>query len=230
MGESKSFVDSIWRKLKRDSQYQLEEVYDWASHLEHLQSILQEYDPVAAPTEVTMVRYFEEGLKPSIKAEMDQDNSQLINYEELVAKVVRAEAKAGLRPSSYVRETDLSCLRGNRPAHTTAHKVQTQGAGKDHRGDDSKASKGSASTPASASTQDSEPSDKAKKDKKKNWEGKKDFKEPKDSTTPAFGVNAAEVGRGGQRRKNKKDISEVTCYNHNKKGHFLNKCLEPPKN
>ena len=36
LGESKSFVDSIWRKLKRDSQYQLEEVYDWASHLEHL--------------------------------------------------------------------------------------------------------------------------------------------------------------------------------------------------
>ena len=36
LGESKSFVDGIWRKLKRDSQYQLEEVYDWASHLEHL--------------------------------------------------------------------------------------------------------------------------------------------------------------------------------------------------
>ena len=74
MGESKSFVDGIWRKLKRDSQYQLEEVYDWASHLKYFQSILQKYDPVAAPTEVTMVRYFEEGLKPSIKAEMDQDD------------------------------------------------------------------------------------------------------------------------------------------------------------
>ena len=157
-----------------------------------------------------MVRYFEEGLKPSIKAEMDQDDSQLIDYEELVAKAVRAEAKAGLRPSSYVRETDLSCLRGNRPAHTTAHKVQTQGAGKDHCGNDSKASKGSASTPASASNQDSELSNKAKKDKKKNWRGKRDFREPKDSTTPASEVNAAEVGGGRQRRKNKKDISGVT--------------------
>ena len=28
LGESKSFVDSIWKKFKRDSQYQLEEVYD----------------------------------------------------------------------------------------------------------------------------------------------------------------------------------------------------------
>ena len=110
MGESKSFVDSIWRKLKWDSQYQLEEVYDWASHLEHLQSILIEFDPVAAPTESTMVRYFEEGLKPSIKAEMDQDAIHLDDYEELVAKAVRAEAKAGLRPSLYVQEADLQVL------------------------------------------------------------------------------------------------------------------------
>ena len=175
-----------------------------------------------------MVRYFEKSLKPSIKAEMDQDNSQLINYEELIAKAVRAKTKAGLRPSSYVRETDLSCLRGNRPAHTTAYKVQTQGGV--NRGDDSKASKGSVSTPASASTQDSEPFDKAKKDKKKNWRGKMDSREPKESTTPASGVNAAEVGGGRQRKKNKKDISGVTYYNCNKKGHFLNKCPEPSKN
>ena len=107
LGESKLFVDSIWKKLKRDSQYRLEEVYDWASYLEHLQSILMEFDPAAASTESTMVRYFEEGLKPSIKAEMDQDATHLDDYEELVAKAVRAEAKAGLRPSSYVRETDI---------------------------------------------------------------------------------------------------------------------------
>ena len=75
LGESKLFVDSIWRKLKKDSQYQLEEGYDWVSHLEHLQLILLEYDPYAAPTEVIMIKYFEEDLKPSIITEMDQDNS-----------------------------------------------------------------------------------------------------------------------------------------------------------
>ena len=72
-----------------------------------------------------MVRYFEEGLKPSIKAEIDQDASHLDNYEELVAKAVRAKAKAGLQPSSYIQETDQQVPRGNGPAHTTAHKVQT---------------------------------------------------------------------------------------------------------
>ena len=60
--------------------------------------------------EVTMIRYFEEGLKPSIKAEIDQDDFQLIDYEKLIAKAVRAEAKTGLRPSSYMQETDLNCL------------------------------------------------------------------------------------------------------------------------
>ena len=82
---------------------------------------------------------------------------------------MRDEAKTNLHPSSYVQKTDLSCFRGNQPAYTTVHKVQTQGAVKNDCGDDSKASKGSISTPAFASTQDFEPSNKAKKDKKKKY-------------------------------------------------------------
>ena len=85
----------------------MEEVYDWASHFEHLQSIWIEFDPTATPTESTMVRYFEKGLKASIKAKIDQDASHLDDYEELIAKMMRAETKAGIRPSSYVRETDI---------------------------------------------------------------------------------------------------------------------------
>ena len=54
-----------------------------------------------------MVRYFEKELKPSIKAKMNQDATHLDDYEELVSKAIRAKAKAGLRPSSYVREADL---------------------------------------------------------------------------------------------------------------------------
>ena len=110
LGESKLFVNSIWKKLKKDSQYQLEEVYNWTSHLKHLQSILIEFDLVAAPTEVTMVRYFEEGLKLSMKTEMNQDNFQLVDYKELVVKVLRAKAKVDLRPSSYMQKIDLNCF------------------------------------------------------------------------------------------------------------------------
>ena len=60
--------------------------------------------------ESTMVRYLEKGLKLSIKVKMDQNAIQLVDYKELVAKAVRAEAKAGLRPSLYIQETDQHCL------------------------------------------------------------------------------------------------------------------------
>ena len=81
------------------------------------------FDPAAAPTESTMVRYFEEGLKPSIKTKIDQDATYLENYEELLAKAVRVKAKADLQPSFYMRETDIQVLWGSRLAHTTIHKV-----------------------------------------------------------------------------------------------------------
>ena len=155
-----------------------------------------EFDPAAAPTESTMVRYFEEGLKPSIKAEMDQDATHSDNYEELIAKAVRAKAKAGLRPSFYMRETDFQVLQESWSAHNTTHKVQTQEAM--NHADDSKAFK------APISTQESEPSNKARKDKKKKYHrDKKDSRELKDSSTPVSGINKTEVGGSGQKRRTK---------------------------
>ena len=179
-----------------------------------------EFDLAAAPTESTIVRYFEKSLKPSIKAEIDQDATHLDDYEELVAKAVRAEAKVGLQPSSYVQEADLQVFWGTRLTHTTAHKVQTQGAVT--CGDKSRTK-----VLALTSAQDFEPSDKSRKDKKKKYyKDKKDPKLPKkDSTIPASGVNAAEVSRSGKTSKrNKKDLNEVTYYNCNKKRPFADKC------
>ena len=164
-----------------------------------------------------MVRYFEKGLKPSIKAKMDQNVIHLDNYKELVAKAVRVEAKTSLQPSSYIRETDIQILQRSRPIQTTAHKVQMQEAS---RGDDFKVFK------APASTQKSELSDKARKDKKKrHYRDRRDFREPKNSTTSASKVNAVKVGN--KRRRNKKDLSGITYYNCNKKRHFADKCPEP---
>ena len=66
-----------------------------------------EFNLAAASTESTMVRYFEESLKLSIKTEMDQNATYLDNFEELVAKAMRVKAKAGLWPSSSMWETDI---------------------------------------------------------------------------------------------------------------------------
>ena len=177
-----------------------------------------EFDLVAAPTELTIVRYFEKNLKPYIKAEIDQDTTHLDNYEELIAKAVKTEAKAGLQPSFYVRKTDIQVLQRSQPAYTTAHKVQTQKAS--HR-DDSKAFK------ASTFTQESKPFDKARKVKKKrHHRDKRDSRKPRD--TPVSRVNAAEVGDKKRKRK-KKDLKEVTCYNSNKLGHYADQCLKSRK-
>ena len=72
--DSRAFVDGIWSKLKRDSQYQLEEVQDWAAHLEYLQSILLEFDNAGAPGESYLIRFFREGLRLSIRAQMEQQS------------------------------------------------------------------------------------------------------------------------------------------------------------
>ncbi len=70
-------MDSYWTKIRRDSQYQQEEVLDWAAHLEHLQTVLKEFDPSGAPNETTLIRYFREGLCPSIRAQLDNRGRDL---------------------------------------------------------------------------------------------------------------------------------------------------------
>ena len=108
-------MDGLWSNIRRDSQYQDEPALDWASHLEYLQSILQEFNPDGAPGEPTMVRYFREGLEPSIQAKIEHRGCELDSFEELVEKANDAEAKAALRPRTYAWDTNQYCLRGNRP-------------------------------------------------------------------------------------------------------------------
>ncbi len=67
LGESNVFVSHVWSKLRGDAQHQLEEVQDWAVHLEHLQSILLEFDTNNVPREGQFGRIFYDGLRPSIK-------------------------------------------------------------------------------------------------------------------------------------------------------------------
>ena len=79
---------------------------DWIAYLEHLQSILLEYDPVGAPTKPTMLRYFREGLKSSIIAELKHRDLELESFDQMVKKAVDAEAKSALRPRSSTKEMD----------------------------------------------------------------------------------------------------------------------------
>ncbi len=83
-------------KIRQDSQYQQEEVLDWATHLEHLQAVLKEFDPTGALNETTLIYYFRERLRPSIRAQLDHWGRDLDVWEELVEKAGDVEAKANL--------------------------------------------------------------------------------------------------------------------------------------
>ncbi len=103
-------------KIRRDSQYQQEEVLDWAAHLEHLQAVLKEFVPTGAPNKTTLIRYFREGLRPSIRAQLDHWGRDPHGWEEVVEKVDDAEAKANLQPPFYVRDIDARCPKSHRPS------------------------------------------------------------------------------------------------------------------
>ena len=115
LGDSQAFVNSYWAKIKRDSQYHQKDVLDWVAHLEHLQEVLQKFDFVAAPNKDTMIRYFRESLQPSIRAQFDVRDRDLDFWDEVVDKIVDAEAKASLQASSKTKEIDFRCFWGQEP-------------------------------------------------------------------------------------------------------------------
>ena len=95
---------------------------DWAAHLKHPQSILLEYDPVEAQIKLTMLRYFQEGLKPLILAELEHWDLELKSFNQRVKKAVDAEAKSALWPHSSIKKMDQNCPWGNKPANSNVAK------------------------------------------------------------------------------------------------------------
>ena len=58
---------------------------------------------------------------------MEQQDRESINFEEMMQKAVNAKAKADLRSSTMIRNSNICYPRGHCPLNSTASKVQTQG-------------------------------------------------------------------------------------------------------
>ena len=113
-----------------------------------------------------MIRYFREGLRPSVRVKMKQRGQELDSFEELVEKAVTTEAKAAPRLRFYARETNQHCLRGSRPL---AAKANTQGQPmKDPKVEKRKSKPQESKAPALQRSDNAETSEKARKEKKKN--------------------------------------------------------------
>ena len=69
---------------------------DLVAHIEYLQAILKELDPIATLNKETLIHYFHDGLRLSIRAQVDNRGRDLDAWEEVVEKAVNVEAKAGL--------------------------------------------------------------------------------------------------------------------------------------
>ena len=141
----------------------------------------------------------------------------------MVQRTVNAEAKAGLKSSAMIQDSDIRCPQGHRPSNNTTSKMQTQGSSaKEPRPKKSRpkeAKPAEEKAPAPPRTNAAESSEQGKKDKK---DKKRRFRERK-KQTPATGTNVTDAGL-------KKKYSDITCYNCNKKSHYSKSCLEPPKN
>ena len=63
-----------------------------------------------------MIWCFLEGLKLSVRAQLDTRGRDLVSWEKAVEKAINAEVKAMLQSSSNTRNIDSRCLWKNRPA------------------------------------------------------------------------------------------------------------------
>lgn len=106
-------MNNYWEKIKKDFQYQLEEILNCAAHLEYLQAVFREFDSAINPNKKTMIQYFWKSLrlglvgclKPGIRL-----------WEEVVEKAVNIEAKVLLQSPFSTRKIGIKCLRGYKPA------------------------------------------------------------------------------------------------------------------
>ena len=78
----KAFVDSIWKKIKRNSQYQDKLVLHWTASFKYLQSILVKFNLKSALEEGIMMQYFWKGFWPLIRVNIEQRGQELNSFKK----------------------------------------------------------------------------------------------------------------------------------------------------
>ena len=176
-----------------------------------------------------MICYFRESLKPSIKVEIEQQNWESMDFKEMVQKAINTEANVDLKSNIMAQNSHIHYPRGHCPSNSTVSKVQTQGTtGKESKSEEAKPKElklAEGKNPTPLRSKSTEPGKSSRIDKrreyfKKKWNRKNNIPVTKDN------ANTIEVGE----KKKRDDRGDGSCYNCQKKGHFLKNYSEPPKN
>ena len=156
-----------------------------------------------------MLKYFREGLWPSILAELQNKDHELENFFQIVKKAVAAEAKANLRSRAITKDMDQHCPQGSRSANSTTAKNQGQSI-KDPRKKKPK-TQALESTPRSSNP---ESSAKAWREKKDHCRREQRDRQGQKGSTSASGVNATEPGEANKKKnddRNRNHSGGATC-------------------
>ncbi len=159
--------------MRGDAQHQLEEVQDWAAHLEHLQFILLEFNANNVPQEGQLGRTFYDGLRPSIKlwiADIGED----MPWNDLIRVANKAEAKAKIQENTHL---DQRWPKEKQPLKMSLNS-------QDDQAEKAKATLPRAKVSPLVSDQ-SETLEKIRKEKKKKWHRKKRTRKDHKEGSPA---------------------------------------------
>ncbi len=147
-------------------------------------------------------------------------------WDDLIRAANKAEARAKIQESTHL---DQRCLKRKRPLKITLNACDDQAEKTKVISPQTKAS-----LPASNQSEITEKAkEKARKEKKRRGHQRKwDRREERDGSPVAMGANATQAIEGQKKKRRdsqgpKRDISEITCYNCNKKGHYSRNCTEP---
>lgn len=221
LGESRVFVNNIRIKIWTASQYQLEELMDWATHLKHLQVVLKEFNAIVAPSKDLLIGYFRDGLKLSIYAQLDKKNRDLENWQDLIKQTIDTKAKVGWQPFSLLWERDTCYL--------WYYKQMKDKESKNKKNFEAK--KTSNNSSANGSNSGSQLWDQLSRSNQTNLASsrstKKDFRphyragQCQKSNIPATDIDTTAVKKD---KKIKVDFSQIQCYNCHQNGYYTNKC------
>ena len=67
---------------------------NWITHLKHLQFILKKLDSSTIPNKETLIRYFWDILRPSIRAQLYRFGCQLDNCKNIIKKAIDVKPKS----------------------------------------------------------------------------------------------------------------------------------------